>query len=113
MEFLYEYLGFLARAVTIVVAIMVVLGFVFANASRRGGRESAEGVLEVKHLNRELDDLKAALEGAVVSPEEQKYLTKTREAEERRRKRRQNPDPSLKQNLKRRIQPKKRARFTC
>lgn len=85
MEFLYEYLGFLARAVTIVVAIMVVLGFVFANASRRGGRESAEGVLEVKHLNRELDDLKAALEGAVVSPEEQKYLTKTREAEDKKK----------------------------
>lgn len=85
MEFLFEYLGFLARAVTIVVAIMVVLGFLFANASRRGGQEGAQGVLEVKHLNRELDDLKAALEGAVVSPEEQKFLTKTREAEEKKK----------------------------
>ncbi len=85
MEFLFEYLGFLARAVTIVVAIMVVLGFVFANATRRSGQESAQGVLEVKHLNRELDDLKAALEGAVVSPEEQKLLAKTREAEEKKK----------------------------
>ena len=41
-------------------------------------------MLEVKHLNRELDDLKAALEGAVVSQEEQKLLMKAREAEERR-----------------------------
>jgi len=43
MEFLFEYLGFLARAVTIVVAIMVVLGFVFANATRRGGQANAQG----------------------------------------------------------------------
>lgn len=85
MEFLFEYLGFLARAVTIVVAIIVVLGFFFANASRRGGQGGAEGVLEVKHLNRELDDLKAALEGAVVSPEEQKLLMKAREAEEKKK----------------------------
>jgi len=85
MEFLFEYLGFLARAVTIVVAIMVVLGFVFSNASRRGAQGAAEGVLEVKHLNQELDDLKAALEGAVVSPEEQKLLTKARDAEEKKK----------------------------
>ena len=85
MEFLFEYLGFLARAVTIVVAILVVLGFFFANATRRGVQGSAEGVLEVKHLNRELEDLKAALEGAVVSPEEQKLQAKAREAEEKKK----------------------------
>ena len=85
MEFLFEYLGFLARAVTIVVAIMIVLGFFFANAGRRGAQGGAEGALEVKHLNRELDDLKAALEGAVVSVEEQKMLAKQRDAAEKKK----------------------------
>ena len=46
MEFLFEYLGFLARAVTVVVAIMVVMGFVFANAGRKSGQSAAEGVLK-------------------------------------------------------------------
>jgi len=83
MEFLFEYLGFLARAITIVVAIMVVLSMVFANAARRTLRPEAEGALEIKHLNRELDDLKAALEGAIVSPEEQKLLEKQRAKDEK------------------------------
>ena len=85
MEFLFEYLGFLARAVTVVVAIMVVMGFVFANAGRKSGQSAAEGVLEVKHLNRELEDLKVALEGAIVSPEEQKLQAKQREAAEKKK----------------------------
>ena len=85
MEFLFEYLGFLARAVTVVVAIMVVMGFVFANAARKSGQSGSEGVLEVKHLNRELEDLKVALEGAIVSPEEQKLQTKQREAAEKKK----------------------------
>lgn len=80
MEFLFDYLGFLARAVTIVIAILLVLGFVL---SRKAPAAQAEGTLEVKHLNRELDDIKAALEGAVVSPEEQAIMAKARAAEEK------------------------------
>jgi len=81
MEFLFDYLGFLARVLTIVVAIVVVLGFVF---SRKSGATPAEGTLEVKHLNRELDEIKSALEGAVVSPEEQEIMVKERAAREKR-----------------------------
>lgn len=80
MEFLFDYLGFLARAITIVVAIMLVLGFVF---SRRSAPSQSEGTLEVKHLNRELDEIQAALEGAVVSPEEQAIMAKQRAASEK------------------------------
>ncbi len=80
MEFLFEYLGFLARAVTIVIALMLVLGFVF---SRRAAPAQAEGTLVVKHLNRELDDIKSALEDAVVSPEEQEVMAKQRAAAEK------------------------------
>jgi len=80
MEFLFDYLGFLARVLTVVVAIVVVLGFVF---SRKPSTASAEGTLEVKHLNRELEDIKLALEGAVVSPEEQELMAKERAAREK------------------------------
>ena len=52
MEFLFDYLGFLARVLTVVVAIVAVLGFVF---SRKAAATPTEGTLEVKHLNRELD----------------------------------------------------------
>ena len=85
MEYLYDYLSFFARVGTIVVAILIVLGFVFANAFASGGRRQPEsvGALEVKHLNRELDDVKFALETALASPAEQKSLEKARDKEKK------------------------------
>ncbi len=80
MEFLFDYLGFLARVLTVVVAIVAVLGFVF---SRKAAATPTEGTLEVKHLNRELDEIKTALEGAVVAPEEQELMVKERAAREK------------------------------
>ena len=76
MEYLYDYLGFFARVATIVVAILMVLGFAFANAARRPPEST--GSLEVKHLNRELEDIKHALETALASPAELKVLEKAR-----------------------------------
>jgi len=76
MEYLYDYLSFFARVATIVLAILMVLGFVFANAARRPPESSGE--LEVKHLNRELKDIKYALQTALASPAELKQLEKAK-----------------------------------
>lgn len=76
MEYLYDYLSFFARVATIVLAILMVLGFVFANAARR--QPESNGTLEVKHLNRELEDVKFALETALASPAELKALEKAK-----------------------------------
>ena len=83
MEYLYDYLGFLARAVTVVLAVLVVLGFLFANAGRRG--VTPQGALEVKHLNEELKDLKQQLSGATVSEAERKQLEKALRKEDKAR----------------------------
>ncbi|MEM7217483.1 MAG: protease SohB [Pseudomonadota bacterium] len=82
MEFLFDYLGFLARAVTIVVAILVVLGFAFANAAR-GGEPSPFASLSIKHVNRELEDLKATFEDALTPAAERKGLEKSRRKAEK------------------------------
>jgi serine protease SohB len=81
MELVFEYFGFLARAVTVVIALLIVLGFIFANAMRRS--VEPEGVLEVKHLNAELEDLKFALASSTSNPAELKRLNKERKKQKK------------------------------
>ena len=64
MEYLYEYLGFLARTVTIVVAIVVVLSAIVAASLKRQGQE--RGHIEVTWINDRLLDYRHALQHAVM-----------------------------------------------
>lgn len=66
MNHLYEYLVFLAEAVTIVVAILVVLSALASFGARR--RQAPPGVLEVVRFNDYLDDLRHGLEQAMLTP---------------------------------------------
>lgn len=76
-EFLMNYGFFLARALTVVVAVLLIVGGVVAIVARSQRREGGEH-LEVKHLNRHLDDLAFTLDGATLSARARKKAIKAR-----------------------------------
>lgn len=75
MEFIGEYGLFLAKAVTIVLAIVAAIGGVAALISR-GQKESREGTLEVTYFNDRLEEMKNTLEDAVLDEAELKAIMK-------------------------------------
>ncbi len=74
VEFLADYAGFLAKTLTLVVAILVVLGAIAALRSR--GRGKAEGHLEVHKLNDFYKGLHQRLEQVVLDKARLKQLRK-------------------------------------
>lgn len=74
MEFLADYAGFLARTVTLVVAIVVVL--VTLAALRGKGRRRTAGQLQVSKLNDFYKGLRERLEQSLLSKEQLKALRK-------------------------------------
>ena len=75
MEYLIQYGMFLAKAATLVVAIVIVLGAVAAsgNRQRKSGRK---GQIKVTHLNEHYDDLKDTLRHSVLAKEQLKQVHK-------------------------------------
>ncbi len=76
MEYLIQYGMFLAKAATLVVAIVIVLGAVAAsgNRQRKFGRK---GHIRVTHLNEHYDDLKDTLRHSVLEKEQLKQVHKS------------------------------------
>ncbi|WP_233152908.1 protease SohB [Motiliproteus sp. MSK22-1] len=64
LEFFAEYGLFLAKAVTIVIAIIVVIGAAVQLGAKNKGE--SDGHIEVKHLNVELDEMTDSLKEAIV-----------------------------------------------
>lgn len=64
MEYIYDYLIFLAQAITIVVALLVILSALTALGSRR--HQVGTGHLEIDKLNDRLDGLKQRIDEAVL-----------------------------------------------
>lgn len=83
MEFLSEYGLFLAKVVTIVVALLVVIGFIVANRAHMKDRQP--GHIAVTHLNDRYEDMKETLLEAVMDDadyaERKKQQEKERKAE--------------------------------
>jgi serine protease SohB len=88
MEYLYDYLAFLARAATIVVAIVAVVGIAMSLGARRSGGGTG-GHLDVRKFNDRLDDMRHALQEASLFPptfkkvfkeEQRRQLTRTTRA---------------------------------
>ncbi|MDX1490066.1 MAG: protease SohB [Pseudohongiellaceae bacterium] len=99
MEFLFEYLMFLAKAVTIVVAIMIVFGSLFA-LGNKGKNNTGKGHLNIVRLNDELDDMRDDIKKAVLDKAQWKLalkLEKKRSKEEEKERKQQakstNEDP--------------------
>src|SRR5690606_32952607 len=73
VEFLADYAGFLARTVTVVVAILVVLAAV---AALRGRNRARDGHLEVRKLNEFFTGLRERLEQELLDKHELKARRK-------------------------------------
>jgi serine protease SohB len=85
MEHVYDYLVFLAQAVTIVVMLLVVLAAIAGFSARRGS--APRGHLEVENVNDRFDDLRQNLLEAVLPAQvyrkEAKRLRNRRKKEEK------------------------------
>ena len=77
MSFLFEYLLFLAEAVTIVVAILVVVSFVASFSMKQQGEDS--GALHIAKLNEKLRGLRHAMEASLLPVEAVKKQHKQEE----------------------------------
>ena len=75
MEFLSEYGMFLAKAVTIVFAIIVVIG-VAASSGQRGKKTGKRGAIKVTRLNEHFEELREALREAVLDKDSLKTVHK-------------------------------------
>ncbi|WP_444919380.1 protease SohB [Microbulbifer sp. CnH-101-G] len=85
MEFLIEYGLFLAKIVTVIVALMVFVGFIFAN--REQLKERVQGHISVTRLNDRYEQFKETLLEALMEKHEfnqrKKQLAKEKKAEEK------------------------------
>ena len=81
MEYLFEYLQFLAEVVTIIGGIVVVVILVASLSGRQGHAE--QGQLVVRSVNDRLDGMRETMESALLPEAE---LKKKRKAEKKERK---------------------------
>lgn len=82
MEFLADYGSFLLKTVTLVIAILIVVGGVIALGTRQR-RISPEGELKIRKFNEELEDHREQLEDAISTEAELKALDKQRKKEDK------------------------------
>ena len=80
MEFLYEYGMFLAKAITIVVAIVAVIIVVLASTVKH---KSDKGELRITNLSEELEELKHGLKEELLSKKEFKAYEKQQKIDEK------------------------------
>lgn len=82
MEFLFEYGLFLAQAVTLVVAVLIVVGGIVAISSRQRS-EQQEGQIEIRHLNEKYRHIAATIKSVVEDPMAAKELAKSEKKAEK------------------------------
>jgi len=76
MQFVAEYGLFLAKTLTVVVAVVIVSGVLTALTARQ--KKAAERRLEVTHLNKHYEQMEQALQGALLPSREFKQRLKAR-----------------------------------
>ena len=81
MEFLFEYLMFLAQAATVVAALLIVISSL-ASLGSRGQPRANEGRLSTHKLNDRIRDLKYSLESSVIDSDLVKKARKQEAKEE-------------------------------
>jgi serine protease SohB len=86
LEYLFEYGMFVAKVLTLVVAIIVLIGVLVSAGSRgRRGANAPKGSISIMHLNDELDDMRDAMRRSVLDKElfkQEQKLEKKRSKEE-------------------------------
>ena len=82
MEFLSEYGMFLAKAATLVVAALVIVGGLVA-LTRRGGESDHRGRLDIRHLNDDYESMALALKAATLPKKAFKQARKEQKARDK------------------------------
>lgn len=107
MEFLYEYGLFLAKTLTFVLAIAVIIGLGVSAGQRANKGGNSQGNIEVTPLNERYDDAKTALKEAIYEPEvlkqELKDEKKKEKAEKKAEKKRSKEYDASKEEEKQRV----------
>lgn len=80
-EFLADYGLFLAKTLTVIIGILLVLSGVGSLVARR--REAREGHVEVKNLNRHLEEMQQDIEDEVLDEQHLKQLHKEQKKQEK------------------------------
>jgi serine protease SohB len=80
-DFLVQYGLFLAKAVTVLTVVVLIVGVIFSAKNR--GKKQEKGHLTVRHLNDEYDDLKSTLEENILDKEGLKEVQKAYKKEEK------------------------------
>lgn len=75
MEFLFEYLAFLAKAITLVIAIIAVVS-VIAHSMQHAKELATQEHIEVKKLNDRFEGMQQAIENQLLNEEEHKQQQK-------------------------------------
>lgn len=91
MEFLSEYGLFLAKSITVVVALLIIVASIAALGSRNRVRQ--EGRIEVKSLNHKFDDMEDALKSVVLEQHDLKKEHKEEQKREKARKKAEKKNP--------------------
>lgn len=81
VEFISEYGLFLAKVITLVVAVVVVIAVIAQTASRN--RSEPIGHIEVKHINEEFEDMRETLKEGIV---DKAFLKKQRKEQKKKEK---------------------------
>lgn len=101
MEFLYEFGLFLAKALTIVVALVVIISSIAGVAMRSQRKSSAKGDLIIENLNETLDDTRDYMMAHLLEKKEYKAWSKTQESKRKeacKKKNKIKPNESKKNN---------------
>lgn len=81
MEFLMEYGLFLAKSITVLVTIALIVALVVSAGHR--GKGADKGHIEVTHLNDKFDSIQDALKDAIFDAEERKHEVKEQQKKEK------------------------------
>ncbi|MEM9604579.1 MAG: protease SohB [Pseudomonadota bacterium] len=101
--FFFEYGLFFAKVLTVLVAVLIAVGFV---ASQRHERRPGDGRVEVRRINDVLEDLRFALREHLLDPDQIKREEKTRKAREKaERKARRKEAKMARKRLAGRVEP--------
>lgn len=74
LEFLYEYGLFLAKAITLVISIGIVIALIIGASQK--GHSNTDGNIEITKLNKRYDEMKACLQLSILSDEKRKQERK-------------------------------------
>ena len=96
MEFLFVYGLFLAKALTIVVAIIVVVGFIVGMASKQ---KQSSGNLEFESLSEHFDDIKNQAQHVLLDKDELKKRDKEEKQKLKKKKKLSDEETNKKHNL--------------